>query len=260
MPDAAAGAASPALHWGGHRLVLLPGKAVWVPERRCLLVADVHLGKAASFRRLGVPVPSGTTADTLARLGALLQALGAQQLVFLGDLFHAAAAQSPAVQGPLAAWRAQHASVAMTLVRGNHDAHAGDPPAGLGISVVDEPWLLAPMYWPSPMSPVAATDPPRPGLALCHHPQAVPGHQVLAGHDHPCVHIGGRGRDHVRLPCFHFADDVGVLPAFGGFTGMHPVRRAAGDRVYALTGEAVVALGPPPSEPLNCPPCLPSNT
>jgi uncharacterized protein len=260
MPDAASAAASTSLDWGGQRLVLLPGKAVWLPERRCLLVADVHLGKAASFRRLGVPVPSGTTADTLARLGALLQALGARQLVFLGDLFHAAAAQSPAVQAPLAAWRVQHAGVTMSLVRGNHDAHAGDPPSGLDISVVDEPWVLAPMASAGPVAPSSVSQVPPPGLALCHHPQSVPGYQVLAGHDHPCVHIGGRGRDHVRLPCFHFADDVGVLPAFGSFTGMHPVRRVAGDRVYALTGEAVVALGPPPSEPLNCPPCLPSNT
>ncbi len=214
--------------------MLLPDKAAWLPERRWLLVADVHLGKAASFRRLGVPVPSGTTADTLARLGGLLEALQAEALVFLGDLLHSAVAQSARVQGPLRDWRARHGAVAMTLVRGNHDARAGDPGASLGIAVVDEPWVLP---------PIAAAH-RGPALALCHHPQSVPGCEVLAGHEHPCIHLGGRARDRLRLPCFHFAEGVGVLPAFGSFTGMHPVARRAGDRVYGVTAEAVVALDP----------------
>lgn len=258
---AAEPAAGPMLNWGGHVVELLPGKAVWLPQRRWLLVADVHLGKAASFRRLGVPVPSGTTAETLERLGAMLQSLGALHLVFLGDLLHSAVAQSAAVQAPLARWREQHAGVRMTLVRGNHDARAGDPHPALGIEVVDEPWVLSsPTSSPcaAPSAASALATPPSAegahalGLALCHHPHRVAGCQVLAGHDHPCVSVGGRARDRVRLPCFHFADDLGVLPAFGGFTGMHPVRRAVGDRVYALTGEAVVPLGPvggPPPGP-----------
>ena len=36
--------------------------------------------------------------------------------------------------------------------------------------------------------------------------------------------------DQLRLPCFWFGDAVGVLPAFGAFTGMHPMRAGAGDR------------------------------
>ena len=36
----------------GARLELLPHGAAYLPDQRCLLVADAHLGKAASFRRL----------------------------------------------------------------------------------------------------------------------------------------------------------------------------------------------------------------
>lgn len=241
------GAGQP-LRWGGHEIVLLPGRAVWLPECRWLLVADVHLGKAATFRRLGVPVPAGTTAGTLDRLGALIRSQGAHALVVLGDLLHSAHAQAPSIQSALRDWRTAHRGVTMTLVRGNHDARSGDPCPSIGIDLVDEPWLLAP------------PDGSGPGLALCHHPQAVPGHQVLAGHDHPCIHLGGRGRDHLRVPCFHFRHEVGVLPAFGDFTGMHPVQRLPGDQVHAVTADAVRPLGPPVSQPLNCPPCLPSNT
>ena len=46
----------------GTRWVLLAGRALLWPERRTLLVADLHLGKGAVFRARGVPVPSGSTA------------------------------------------------------------------------------------------------------------------------------------------------------------------------------------------------------
>ena len=40
---------------------------------RTLFVADLHLGKSATFRARGLPVPSGTTQDNLRRLAALVQ-------------------------------------------------------------------------------------------------------------------------------------------------------------------------------------------
>ena len=234
-PSAAATTAltgSAEFEWGGHRLHLLPGKAVWLPQRRWLLVADVHLGKAASFRRLGVPVPQGSSEGSLARLSALVRAQQPQAVVVLGDLLHSAHAQAPHTQTVLRAWRDAHPGLTVTLVRGNHDARAGDPDPRLDIEVVDEPWHIPP--------PHEADDRSAPGLALCHHPGPVAGHQVLAGHDHPCLWLGGRGRDRLRLPCFHFgADGVGVLPAFGSFTGMHPLRKADGDAAFVIAGDVV---------------------
>jgi len=51
--------------------------------------ADLHLGKAATFRRAGIPVPEGTSARDLARLATLVRDTGADRLLILGDLFHA---------------------------------------------------------------------------------------------------------------------------------------------------------------------------
>ena len=45
----------------GRALSLLPQKAAFLPDTRTLLIADAHIGKATSFRALGVPVPRGTT-------------------------------------------------------------------------------------------------------------------------------------------------------------------------------------------------------
>jgi DNA ligase-associated metallophosphoesterase len=204
----------------GQPLTLLPERAAWLAAGRTLLVADAHIGKAVSFRRLGLPVPHGTTRETLDALSGLIGRLGARRVVFLGDFLHSAHAHAPATVAAVQRWRDAHADVELTLVRGNHDARAGDPPAALGIEAVDEPLSLG-------------------GLALCHHPRARASGYVLGGHLHPCVNLSGRAFDRLRLPCFWFGAGVGVLPAFGAFTGMHPIRRAPGDRVFAVVDEKV---------------------
>ena len=230
-PDAAApcAGAHPLTLPGGTALWLLPQRAVWWPEARAVFVADVHFGKAATFRRAGQPVPHGTTADNLARLDAVLATTGAEHLVFLGDFLHARPGADAPLWSQLFPWRARHAAVRMTLVRGNHDLHAGDPPPQLGVALADEPW------------------PPVPGAPLlaCHHPQAVAGGTVLAGHLHPTATLYGPARDALRLPCFAATPGLLVLPAFGAFTGTssQSVPRAA--RRFAVVGERVVALDPP---------------
>jgi DNA ligase-associated metallophosphoesterase len=207
-------------------LHLLPQRAVWLPGPRALLVADVHLGKAASFRRQGVPVPRGTTRGNLERLDELLTALApVHQLVVLGDLIHSAQGRTPALLQTLRQWRAQHGATVMTLVRGNHDDRAGDPPAELCIEVVDEPCLR----W---------------GLALCHDPATPAPAFRLAGHVHPVLWLG-QGIDRLRLPCFVETADSLLLPAFGEFTGGWEVAPAPGQRLHALAPDRVWTLPTP---------------
>lgn len=210
----------------GQRLALLAQRAACLLDEHCLLVADAHIGKAASFRRLGVPVPGGTTAQTLQRLNEAIAVSGARRVVFLGDLLHSAHAQAPPTLQALARWRRQHAALELLLVRGNHDDHAGDPPAALGIQALDEPLRMG-------------------ALALCHHPRPRDGAYVLAGHLHPCVVLGGRAHERLRLPCFHFGEAVGVLPAFGAFTGMHTLRPQPGERIFVVGDGAVLPLPQP---------------
>jgi DNA ligase-associated metallophosphoesterase len=216
-----------AVEIAGVPLVLLAQRAAFLPEHGALLIADAHIGKAVSFRRLGVPVPSGTTGETLDGLSRLLGQTRARRIVFLGDLLHSARSRAPATWAAVAQWRERHAATELTLVRGNHDRHAGDPPAEWRIDCVEEPLRLGP-------------------LALAHHPEPVPGAYVLAGHVHPAAVLAGRGRERLRLPCFHFGPAVGVLPAFGAFTGMHVLPRGAGDRVFVIADDAVRALNSAP--------------
>ena len=188
-----------------------------------LFIADLHIGKAASYRALGQPVPGGTTQQNLARLDRLIETQRPLQIVFLGDFLHAAQARTPQVLAALQAWRAQHARLALTLVRGNHDSRAGDPPPALDIAVVNEPHLIGP-------------------FAACHHPQTHATHFVLAGHLHPVCTLYGRGRDRIRMPCFVSQGEQAILPAFGEFTGGWQVEAAPGRRFYGVGGDAVWAL------------------
>lgn len=212
---------------GGARLRLLPERAVFLPEHGTLLVADVHIGKAHAFRRQGVPVPGGTTEAMLARLSRAVARSGARRVVFVGDLLHSVQARAAATLQRFADWRNAHAGIRLSLVRGNHDDHAGDPPPGWGMDCQDGPLLLGP-------------------LALVHHPSPLPGRYVLAGHLHPAAIVTGRGPGRLRLPCFHFGPSVGVLPAFGDFTGMHVLPRGPADRVVVIVDDSLRALDSPP--------------
>lgn len=211
------------VQWADVEVHLLPERAVWWPAGQTLFIADLHIGKAATYRALGQPVPGGTTQENLARLTALTAQHAPQQIVFLGDFLHAAAARTEAVLAALQEWRARHAAVNMTLVRGNHDSRAGDPPALLQINVVDEPHLHGP-------------------FALCHHPQQHATHFVLAGHVHPVCRLSGRGRDSLRMPCFVTETRQAILPAFGEFTGGWMVDAKLGRRLYPVGGGVVWCL------------------
>lgn len=221
-----------ALALASQTLVLLPERAALHVESRTLFIADLHLGKSAAFRARGLPVPSGTTQDNLARLAALVAAHTARRIVFLGDLLHSRHAQAAAQMAPLHAWREARAALECVLVRGNHDSHAGDPPASLGFAIVDEPWAV----------------PGAPGLVACHHPRRIEGAAVLAGHWHPAVTLRGPARDVQRLPCFCRVDGVLVLPSFGAFTGSSPQAPPAGATCWPVGGGRVwpgVLVGQP---------------
>lgn len=211
------------LQLAGEDLWLLPGRALWWPRMHTLAVADVHFGKGASFRAAGVPVPAGTTAANLQALNQLIDRAGARHLLFLGDLFHSRTgliAATPALR----AWRRERPGLRVTLVRGNHERHAGDPEAELGMEAVDEPLTAG-------------------SILFGHHPQwsmAAEG-VLIAGHLHPVFEFA-HGRERLRLPCFWLRNNCLVLPAFGDFTGGLAMKREAGDKVFVVSPGAVHAI------------------
>lgn len=206
----------------GTRVCALATRALAWPEGGLLVIADPHFGKAASFRAHGVPVPGGTTGETLANLDAALAASGAARLVIVGDFLHHRSGASARVFAALADWRARHRALAIDLVLGNHDLHAGRPPPELGIDVHEQALDLGP-------------------FRFAHAPCSAPGRHVVAGHLHP-AHVLSTGNESVRLPCFVAGTERTVLPAFGAFTGSAVMRLEPQDRVYVLAGEGIFAV------------------
>jgi DNA ligase-associated metallophosphoesterase len=228
MPTAAK--ANPALEIdaAGARLALLPERAIWWPARSTLFIADVHLGKPASFARAGIPVPCGTAQADLATLSALVERSNAQRLFILGDLIHARDGRDDHTLAAFVAWRDRHAALAVTLIRGNHDTRAGDPPANWRVQCAD-PGL--------PDGP----------FELQHVPtQPAPGLFALAGHVHPAVTIAAPGCRRERAPCFLFGARGAILPAFGRFTGGKAVAPGPGERAFAIGPGVVLEVTPRP--------------
>jgi DNA ligase-associated metallophosphoesterase len=203
---------------------LLAERALFWPAEATLFVADLHVGKPDVFHGAGIPIPAAVTHADLDRLSRLIGSTGARRLVILGDFFHAAASQSPGVFAALESWRARHPALVIQLVAGNHDRHAGPPPAALAIE--------------------ACGDEVRIGPFVCvHEPQTTPAvPYVLCGHLHPIALLtepraGGRT---LRLPCFHVGAAQTILPAFGAFTGGKTIAPVRGDRVFVIAGGQVL--------------------
>jgi DNA ligase-associated metallophosphoesterase len=224
-----AGVTTTGIELAGETLHLLPEKALYWPRENTLFIADAHFGKTAAFRAAGIPLPPGSTTSALSRLNECIARTGAGRVVFLGDFLHSKDARAKPTFDRFAEWRSRHAPRDLLLVRGNHDAHAGDPPAEWNMRCVDEGEILGP-------------------FCLSHHPEPDLRGYVLAGHIHPSVSLHGPANDSLRLPCFWFGAYVCVLPAFGEFTGTCTVRPRAGDRVFVtLEGTVVEVAGFPPA-------------
>lgn len=205
----------------GEVLHLDPGRALYWPARRTLLLADVHFGKAQVLREGGIPLPRGSTGSDLARIDALLARHAPRRLLVLGDLVHGRTAPDAAWIDRVAGWRAARPGLECVVVRGNHDRHLH--PARLGFEVVDGALHEGP-------------------FVCAHEPEADPRGYVLAGHLHPGVVLRERHAPRARLPAFWFGTEVGVLPAFGRLTGLMPVQADPGDRVFAAGQHMIVPI------------------
>jgi uncharacterized protein len=218
------------IEFGGEALTLLAQKAVVWPRERTLFVADVHLGKAASFRAAGLAVPSGHSRDDVAKLSALIAAHDVAHLVALGDLVHNAASYTAALDETMRAFAATHPALKKTLVIGNHDSKAGVPPISWGFYCTEDTLRLLPFD--------------------CRHDpfNGANGDKVvgfsLSGHLHPAAWLR-TAREAVNLPCFWQRKSQLVLPSFGSLTGRYTVEPAADEVTFVVTAQQIFRNAPP---------------
>lgn len=209
----------------GLELDLLPEKAVWIDSMGILLVADLHFGKASHFRKSGVPISEKIHDKDYIRLNSLISIYSPKQVYFLGDLFHSSWNEQWEI---LLNFLRLFPTSSFHLVVGNHDILPWEKYQDPRLKVHARPIVLG-------------------SLLLSHEPTPPPaGLLTICGHIHPGILLKGRAKQRVRIPCFHYSEDVLILPSFGNFTGLSHITREKSDFIWGITeGKLIPILSPP---------------
>lgn len=191
----------PAIDCGTAR-VELAGKAIILdargfalaPECATMIVADLHLEKAASLAARGALLPPHDTLDTLRRLARHIADLAPRRLVLLGDSFHSRVHTLREGAAALDVIHELSARTRLIWIAGNHDPEL---PLALPGEKAKE---------------IMIGD-----IVLRHLPRA-DGRAEIVGHLHPTARLATRAGMQ-RRRCFLVASRRMILPAFGALTG-----------------------------------------
>ncbi len=205
----------------GEPIALLSQRLVYLPSQKTLLIADGHFGKINHFRKAGIAVPGSANNRNSSELIDAINETKAEQVIFLGDLFHSHYNEEWQTVGQLVKHFAQ---CSFQLVEGNHDVLSANQYAEHSIRLIKH---LTVGQW-----------------LLTHEPLLeIPDHLYnLCGHIHPGVSLRGGGRQSLLLPCFYFGKQQGILPAFGAFTGLAKIKPKKGDEVFVIANGRVVEI------------------
>ena len=184
-----------------------------------MLISDAHLGKITHFRKAGIGVPSNASTGNYKRLRHLLDKYVPESLIFLGDLFHSTYNHEWLFFSEL---RKTYSHVSFELILGNHDILDSERYTDAELKISSEKHIGP--------------------FLLTHHPCIHKELFNLCGHIHPAIRIRGKGRQSIRIPCFYFTENQGVLPAFGTFTGSHLLKLQNANRVFGIADNSVIKI------------------
>ena len=204
------------------------GETFWLSAQRCafweaqnaLILSDLHFGKTGHFRKHGIAVPQTVFKEDLQRLVMLIDFFKPTQIIAVGDLFHSNANLELEL---FKRWRTDFPDLAFHLVRGNHDILKKDWYRDAAIDVCEQ-LQIGNIYFNHETCTAEANR-----FSFC-------------GHLHPGITLHGMGKQSLRFPCFYFAHDHCILPAFSRFTGMASVQRSSAESIYAIVDSALIKL------------------
>lgn len=206
---------------GNHRFFALPERAIYWPAAKCLLIADLHLGKADTFRHFGIAVPQTLQWSDLHRLETLLAQCKPQRCLILGDFVHGRIVNVSTA----AAWNDlvnQFPKISFELLVGNHDRalDAGTLKLHAVTSelCIDGVWLTH-----DPLSNAHLTGP----YALNIH-----------GHIHPAVRIDA---SRIKSPALVHQPPYLRMPAFSEFTAGAVVKPPC-DGIWVFAPDASLVM------------------
>lgn len=198
---------------------LLPEKAAFLFPSSTLLIADPHFGKATHFRKAGIPIPEQIFLKDLNVLEQLIFRKQPKNLIILGDFFHS---DHNAEWEEFLKWKQKFSFVNWKIVAGNHDRKMLPRLMQNDLVFTEDQSSLE-------------------GISFKHEPD-YSGKPTICGHIHPGFTLKGPGRQKISLPCFYLHQSCLVLPAFGAFTGLAPVKLMSGDRVFIINSDQVIEI------------------
>ena len=189
--------------------------ALYRPEHRALLVADLHLEKASWFAKGGQFLPPYDSQATLTALADEVERSGATRLYCLGDSFHDAFGCDRLPANARAILSELTSRLDWTWIVGNHDPGFADHCGGRIEEEVEAG-----------------------GIVLRHEALLAESRPEISGHFHPKLRVNLKGR-HVSRRCFVLSATKIIMPAFGALTGgldaHHPeILRSVGSNAAAL--------------------------
>jgi len=217
--------ASVSFEFGGLELVLLPEQAVWIEHLSVLLIADLHFGKAAHFRKSGIPISEKVHDQDYQMMTSLVLKYSPNQVYFLGDLFHSSWNEE---WENLLSFLGLFPTTSFHLVVGNHDILPSEKYKDSRLMVHTHPITLG-------------------ALLLSHEPTLPPsGFLNVCGHIHPGILLKGKAKQRISIPCFHYSENVLVLPSFGNFTGLALIKKQKNDGIWGIAEDRLIPILSPP--------------
>ncbi|RZF61334.1 ligase-associated DNA damage response endonuclease PdeM [Sphingobacterium corticibacterium] len=178
-------------------LTLTNQRVLFWEKHHTLILSDLHLGKAAHFRKNGIALPTQVTLQDLQRLEQLIHYFPVKQVIIVGDLIHAGANTEVDL---LRQFIAKFPHIKFILIKGNHDRFADERWKKLGIQEIYQNWRLD-------------------NICFTHQASSAANIHTVSGHIHPGVSVRMPTKRTMTFPCFVVSAQQIILPAFSLFTG-----------------------------------------
>ena len=190
-----------AITFAGENLILTNQRALYWPKEEALILSDLHLGKAAHFRKHGIALPIQIAERDIYRLEYLIAYYAVRQVVVTGDLIHAGANEEVKL---FAVLTARFPKTTFILIKGNHDRISDHKLETIGIHAVQRTLRIG-------------------DICFSHeHVEGMAG-ATISGHIHPGVSLQLPTNKQLRYPCYAVTETQIILPAFSTFTGLDTV-------------------------------------
>lgn len=199
-------------------LELTNQRVIFWESQNSLILSDLHIGKSAHFQKSGIPIPSNILTTDLNRLAKLIHHFKANQLIIVGDLFHAEYNKD---LDEFKSWLTQFNNLNIKLIKGNHDRLSDKVYQQFNIQVFNKKYTENLLKFVHDFDNIEE------------------GYFVISGHTHPGVFIKGKGRQRIKLPCYQVTKQQLILPAFSLFTGLNTKNAPENCKNYCFTNDGI---------------------